>query len=406
MDKKYLKYSIEDFTQDIKFINWVHKGDGHKDWEDFINQNPIMSKDIKLARKIVSALRFSPEDIDEVDTYEIYKNIDLFYNICHKSKRTVRIRRFLRYAALFVMIFSIGAAIPYLYFTHSKVHFSEITDSSLRIGDAKLITASGHELLLTNSQSDLRFNKSGDQLEIDQDSIISLDSEINQMAELVVPYGKRSKIQLSDGTNVWLNAGSSLVFPQKFKGKERKVFLKGEAYFEVSKNKDIPFVVGADQMNINVHGTKFNVNNYESENNLEVVLVEGVVGLKETNFLNLFSKEIVMSPNQKAVYNKTDKLTNIESNIDVNYYTSWTNGLLEFNKESIITVFDKLSRFYNVQFITDDQVEIYKKISGKLDLKESLEVVMIVISDAAPITFRINEEKVFVNSKTNLLPMR
>lgn len=399
MNKKYLKYSIEDFTQDIKFINWVNKGDGLKEWEDFINQNPSLSKDIKLARKIVSALRFFPKDLDGGDIYEIYKNVDLFYELSHKSKRSFRIRRFLHYAALFVMIFSIGAAIPYLYFTHNKVHFSEITDSSLRIGEAKLITASGQELLLTNSQSDLRFNKSGDQLEIDQDSIISLDSGTNQMAELVVPYGKRSKIQLSDGTNVWLNAGSSLVFPQKFKGKERKVFLKGEAYFEVSKNKDIPFVVVSDQININVHGTKFNVNSYESENNLEVVLIEGVVGIKENNFLNMFSKEIRMSPNQKAVYNKTDKQTNIESNIDVNYYTSWTNGLLEFNKESIITVFDKLSRFYNVQFITDDQVELYKKISGKLDLKESLEVVMIVISDAAPITFRINEEKVFVNSK-------
>jgi len=95
----------------------------------------------------------------------------------------------------------------------------------------------------------------------------------------------------------------------------------------------------------------------------------------------------------------------VESNVDVAYCISWKEGLLEFNHESILNVFKRLSRFYNVRFVTESSVEINRKFSGKLDLKESLEAVMKVVSDAAPITFRIDQDKVFINSKINNSPM-
>ena len=92
--------------------------------------------------------------------------------------------------------------------------------------------------------------------------------------------------------------------------------------------------------------------------------------------------------------------------MDVAYYISWKEGLLEFNSESILNVFKRLSQFYNVSFVTECGVELNKKISGKLDLKESLEDVMKVISDVAPISFRMDQDKVLVNSKLNYMPMR
>lgn len=406
MDKKYTKYSVEDFTQDTKFINWVTKGAGKKEWEDFIVQNPELSKEINLAAKIVAALRYKKSDLDVGDINDVYKNIEIFYNLHHLSKRKFGLRRLMQYAAVLILVLAVGAAIPIIYYAGNRVQFSETPISLTEVRDSKLITSGGKEILLKGPKSDLLLNTSGKELKIDRDSIVELDSKAGQMAELVVPYGKRSNIQLSDGTKVWLNAGSKLVFPQKFTGKYRKVFLKGEAYFEVAKNKDLPFIVSANQMDVRVHGTKFNVNNFDTEKNLEVVLVEGEVGLKENNLMSLFSKEVTLIPNQKAVYDKLTNKTIVQSNVDASYYISWTKGLLEFNKESILFVFERLSRYYNVRFVTDDNVELYRNISGKIDLKESLEVVMKVISDAAPISFRISNNQVFVNSKIQPLPVR
>jgi len=409
VDKKYIKYSVEDFTPDLNFINWVNRGIDQKDWENLVRKNPNLSKDIDAAKKIVSALRYNTKDLQEDDGYEIYKKIEIFFTLYHKSKRTFRFRKLMQYAALFVLILSIGAAIPIFYFAKNTEKYTEIASSLSNINEAKLILSGGEEILLKEKQTDLQFNAAGNQIKINQDSIINYNrkTDPNAMVQVVIPYGMRSNILLSDGTKVWLNAGSKLIFPQKFSGKNRKVFLKsGEAYFDVFKNKDIPFIVSSDNMNVTVHGTKFNIRDNDSDNELEVILVEGAMSLKENSVMNFLGKEIKLNPNQKAVYNKADNKMSVESNVDVDYYISWKEGLLEFNSESILNVFKRLSRFYNVSFVTESSVELNRKISGKLDLKESLEDVMKVVSDAAPISFRIDQDKIFINSRINYLPMR
>lgn len=408
MDKKYLNYSIEDFTQDFCFINWVNKGTDQKDWENLILENPTLSKDIDTARKIVTALRYNPRNLHEEEVYDTYKNLENFYKLRHKPGRAIQFRKFMRYVALFVLVLAIGTVISYVHFSRSNDLYTELPVSSSNSKEAKLILSGGEEILLKEKQTDLQFNAAGTQIRIDKDSIINykMKATENAMAQIVIPFGKRSNILLSDGTKVWLNAGSKLIFPQKFTGNTRKVILQGEAYFDVFKNKDIPFIVNMNKMNITVHGTEFNVKNYDSDNELEVVLVEGAVSLKEIGLINPFGNELKLIPNQRAVFNKTDNSTSIESNVDLIRYTSWKEGLLEFDRQSIVTVFNRLSRFYNVSFEMEASVELNRKISGKLDLKESLEDVMKVVADAAPITFRIDQNKVFVNSKINYLPMR
>jgi transmembrane sensor len=408
VDKKYIKYSAEDFAQDTRFINWVNKGIGQKEWENFIRENPNLAKEIHTARRIISALHFNKKVLQDNDIYEIYKNIDTFHTSHYQIKQTFSFRKMLQYAAIFVLILSVGAAIPIFYLARHSEKYVEMASSPSNSNDAKLILSGGEEILLKAKQTELQFNATGTQIKVDRDSIINYNKIIvpNAMAQVMIPFGKRSNIVLSDGTKVWLNAGSRLIFPQKFSGKNRKVFLKGEAFFDVFKNKEIPFIVNTDNINVTVCGTQFNVRNNDPDQEIEVVLVEGAVNLKENGPLNLLAKEIMLIPNQKAIYNKADKKTSVESNVDVAYYVSWKEGLLEFNRESIVNVFKKLSRFYNVSFVTENSVELNRKISGKLDLKESLEEVMKVISDAAPVTFRFDKDKVFVNSKINYLPMR
>ena len=144
----------------------------------------------------------------------------------------------------------------------------------------------------------------------------------------------------------------------------------------------------------------------ESDNNMEVVLAEGAVSFKANTILNLLNKEIKLKPNQRAIYNKASNTTSVESNVDVGYYTSWKEGLLEFRRESILNVFKQLARYYNVRFVTERNVELNRKISGKLDLKDSLDKVMKVVSDAAPINYRIEKDEVFVTSRMEYLPMK
>lgn len=408
MDKKYQDYTVEDFTQDLHFINWVKKGTDQKQWENFVRENPNLSHDINTARKIISALQMNAHDIKEHEVYEVYKNIEIFHELNHKSKIKKRIQKIWQYAALLVLVLSIGAAIPYFYFTRNDTRFSDIAVSSPGFTEAKLVLSGGEEILLKEQTTNLQFNPSGTEIKIDQDSVINYQSKIdpNAMAQVVIPFGKRSNIQLSDGTKVWLNAGSKLIFPQKFSGKNRKVFLKGEAYFDVTENRKAPFIVSTDNMNIAVHGTEFNVKDNDSDKQLEVVLVKGLVSLKGNSVMNFLSEEIKLKPNQMAICNKTDKKTIVHSNVDAGYYTSWKEGVLIFNRESILSVFEGLSRYYNVRFVTENSVELNRKISGKLDLKESLDEVIKVISDVAPVTFRIDKDKIYVSSKINYLPMR
>ena len=407
VDIKYVKYSVEDFTQDLNFISWVKDGAGKKEWDEFIRENPMLVADINLARQIVLGFSFNAKAINNEDVYELYKEIATCYNQHHHSKSLIRFKKFMRYAAIFVLFISVGATIPiYYYFAEKADRYTEIASSASNGNEAKLILSGRGEILLKQKHSDLRFDAAGNSIKVDQDSIVNTYADPKAMAQVIIPYGKRSSILLSDGTKVWLNAGSKLIFPQKFSGKNRKVYLKGEAYFDVFKNKEVPFIVSTDNINVTVHGTEFNVRDNNSENESEVVLVEGAVSMKENSMMNFLGKEIKLIPNQKAVYYKEDNKTKVDSDVDVNYYTSWKEGLLEFNRESILSVFKRLSRFYNVSFVTESSVELNRKISGKLDLKESLEVVMNVIADAAPITFRIDKDKIIINSKISYLPMR
>lgn len=403
MGKEYSNYTVEDFACDLNFINWVKKGADTEKWETLQKENPHFSKKIETAKKIISAL-YTPETyIGQDEIYAVWKNVELFYKLHHQANRKKRLIKFAQYAAIFLVALSIGAVIPIIYFTreyHGEYNAAET--SSIDDADAKLILAGGEEVILKEKQSELQFDASGRQIKIDQDSVINYGGRIEQnaMAQVIIPFGMRSDICLSDGTKVWLNAGSTLSFPQKFTGKNRKVFLKGEAFFDVTRNEKCPFIVCSDNLNVTVLGTEFNMRDDDLDNeSAEVVLVEGSVSLKRNGLFNLPGNEIQLKPNQKATYKKSDKKVTVQSDIETVYYTSWKEGFLEFDKEGILTVFNRLSRFYNVEFISEKKVALNKKFSGKLDLERPLDEVLRIISDAAPVSCHIKGNKVFVNSK-------
>jgi ferric-dicitrate binding protein FerR (iron transport regulator) len=315
-------------------------------------------------------------------------------------------RKFLKVAAIFILVATAFTVTYYVTNTREQPDFPDEGFSAAGIKEARLILSGGEEIILKEKHSAIEFDSVSSQIHIQRDSSFSYSSstEKNAMTQVVVPFGKRSDIVLSDGTRVCLNAGSVLLFPQKFQGKERLVFLKGEAYFKVEKNHGKPFIVSADKLYVTVLGTEFNLKANESDVDMEIVLVKGAVSLRENKMLSFLDREISLKPNQRAIYHKSENKTTIESGVNTGYFTSWTEGFLEFNTESILNVFNRLSMYYNVRFVTDSSVELNRKISGKLDLKESLEEVLKVVADAAPVSFRVSEDQIYVSSRVDYIP--
>tara|TARA_R110002111_G_scaffold48644_2_gene86252 strand:+ start:22 stop:684 length:663 start_codon:yes stop_codon:yes gene_type:complete len=166
---------------------------------------------------------------------------------------------------------------------------------------------------------------------------------------LTVPHGKHFKVQLSDGTNVHLNAGTSLRYPVKFlQNNNREVFISGEAFFEVYPDKEHPFIVNADSLNIEVLGTEFNVSAYPEDLTTDVVLVEGSVGMYMNN--KSLKEGLLIKPGTKGSLNRnletlTSKL------VDTSIYTMWMDGDLVFRNMPFKNITRKLERNFNITII-------------------------------------------------------
>lgn len=203
-----------------------------------------------------------------------------------------------------------------------------------------------------------------------------------------------------------MNAGSRLAFPTKFTSKNREVFLEGEAYFEVAKNEQQPFIVNAAEVDVEVLGTHFNISAYSGDANIETVLLEGSVVLTTTNSLGLGKNEIILKPNQKASLQKKSKNFVVTDEADAYMYIAWTKGWLEFSRESLQSVFSKMERYYNIEISTPQNFPSSEIITGKLDLKDSLEDVMKVLSDVAKLEYRIVNNTIEIDKKMNKIHMK
>lgn len=158
------------------------------------------------------------------------------------------------------------------------------------------------------------------------------------------PRGSRViDMTLSDGTRFWLNAGSSVTYPVAFVGKERKVTMNGEAYFEVAHNATMPFKVGKGDLEVTVLGTHFNVNAYDDENNIKVTLLEGSVKVLQ----QALDDKAILKPGEQAIAMANTKLK-LEKNVDLQEVMAWKDGRFYFDGADIKTIMRQLSRWYDV----------------------------------------------------------
>jgi len=251
--------------------------------------------------------------------------------------------------------------------------------SKINLDDAK------NGFLASEENTDIRKTGSG-QLEY------STGDKLNEAVKyntLSTPMGGQYQLALPDGSKVWLNSGSSIRFPTSFTGKERIVELKGEAFFDIKKNKKMPFIVHTNNsMDIRVLGTQFNVMAYDDEKNINTTLLEGAVQiLKE-------SGTAYLEPGQSATLNKgTGKIKVAPADIDE--AVAWKNGFFIFSNENIESIMRKVSRWYNVEVNYQGNLS-NKDFVGTISRDKNISEILKMLELTGAIHFRIEGRRITV----------
>lgn len=334
--------------------------------------------------------------VQKVTDYSAIDKDKAWQSILEKYKKrhsrpvfSLAIQPLLKYAAILVCLLGL----TYFFVTNHQPE-QDIPKGAITLqlenGDTKIITSDGNEKIL---------NSDGEVVGVQKESELTYENDLKSKKlaynELKIPFGKTFQVVLSDGTKVHLNSGSSLKFPVKFiKGNNRMVFLTGEAYFEVSKDKLHPFVVHSNGMDVRVLGTKFNVTSYPEDKIINTVLVEGSVQVYNRN--DPEHKSIIV-PGEKASFNRGNKNISI-SKVDVDLYTAWTNGQLVFKGVRFKDMILKLERAYNVS-ITSNNKELNEEVfSANFNMDvDKIENIMLYLSKIHHFTYTIKNDKIIIN---------
>lgn len=364
------KDEIEELTE------WLKEDENQKTFKDFVKTNYAVDTVMN---------NFDSAEVKKQLSERIQQENNVFY------KR--RFSSYYKYAA--IVIFALGG----FYFYKSSTNAVEPKQNVVIPREEAIVLQIGNESAQTIDPSGVRniTDKSGKVIGRQEKNRLVYTSEYTE-GELVyntlkIPYGKKFEVQLSDGTIVHLNAGTTLRYPVQFsKNQNRKVDLLGEAYFEVSKDKKHPFTVDTQNMNVEVLGTKFNVNSYTENTSTDIVLVEGKVSLYTDEKTK--NNEVVLKPGFKGS-NVKGQTTFKTEEVNTDYYTAWVKGSLVFKNESFDQIIAKLERRYNVTFINRNKMLGKEIFNARFD-NEPIEVVLKYFSDSYAIDYNIDRDKITI----------
>ncbi|MCE5347350.1 MAG: FecR family protein [Bacteroidales bacterium] len=235
----------------------------------------------------------------------------------------------------------------------------------------------------------------------------------NRTIEISTPLGARSMIKMPDSTQIWLNAGTTITYSEDYGHQTRTLHLNGEAYFKVSKDTRHPFIVNTQGIIIRALGTSFNVKAYPEENTISATLEEGKIDVRT---LNMAAKDehVLLNPKEKLIYHKETKETersaenseekirtvrgqvklkeiNILSNVRTELYTSWKDARWIIDREPFRTLAPMLERRFNLKIIFDDEQLKNLKFTGIIE-NETVDQILKAVKLTAPIDYRINKD--------------
>ena len=209
--------------------------------------------------------------------------------------------------------------------------------------------------------------------------------------ELEVPRGGEYKVRLADGTLVYLNSATRMKYPVKFDEKERKVYLSGEAYFEVAKDPERPFFVEMEGVEVRVYGTSFNVNTHQ-EGNIQTVLVKGSIGVKVLSS----GMESVIRPGQMAEFKQGSRKIDVKE-VNVAVYTDWKDGIFRFENQRLEDILTVLSNWYDVDVFYQTASVKELHFSGYMERYKDVSVILEAITLSTGVTFSIQGKTIVVS---------
>lgn len=356
--------------------NWLEENENDKLFIEFVKVNYLVD---------VNTRHFDSKHLLE----------ELSGVIREEKQKTLRKRtqRFMRYAAVLALIISSS------YFISNSFINPQVSEQTLN--EVVLKSENGLVNVLNPKGESQIKNRDGEVLFEKTDNRLAYKStqEIKKLVynTLTVPYGRQFSIKLSDGTKVDLNAGTSIRFPVKFiEGMERKVFIEyGEAFFDVAKDPEHPFVVNNKTMDIRVLGTRFNVSAYPEDENISTVLVEGSVQLSDRSQTD----KTLLQPGYKALWSDDNKSFEV-SEADIELHTSWRTGKIVLKSLPFTQMIKKLERHYNVKIESEDQNLNNEVITATFD-EENIEEVLELINEIHSIDYEIDGREIKISSVTS-----
>lgn len=329
------------------------------------------------------------------DEYERIKNIYTRTNISGKEKninpdvdkawlrikeetiirkKRYTIRKYIGYAAMIAVV----TAISMIYFMtrDGKEPFDIL--SVAEVNQPTLIFENGDNVALNDESFLLR--KEDITIKNEAKNILVYETEERKEEkkvstnQLIIPHGTTYQVVLADGTKVWLNSESKLIYPSRFVGRKREVTLIGEAFFDVTENKNQPFVIKTEGMEIEVLGTSFNVSSYSNEPVVSTTLVEGSISIKTNK-----GDRHMVSPSEQFLFNK-EAGTVQSMQVDTELYTSWINGIYIFKDQPLEEIISKLQRWYDFTVTYEEDNLRYKRYKFTIDRKTPIDKLLEVIS--------------------------
>jgi len=381
------------------FIQWVFYPTAELDayWQEQINNKQVSKKDITTLKDIIKKLKIKEPVLSKTDKMEIWNKIER--NTLNSTKNRISLRRiWLRVASVAAIVaLLIGG---YWLFSVNQKKITETDYTAIMTNDEQVMRSNDVILTLSDNKkiavdsSNIVYNKDGSSNIQTEENDLKKNIDEPQFNQLSVPYGKIVSLTLSDGTKIWVNSGSKVIYPTVFREDKREIFVSGEVYLDVVKNPECPFVIKTNNIDVNVLGTKLNISAYNDDSFQSVVLVSGAVEVKSKELKG----EYDILPNQMLSYNLSNKNVNIRK-VDVNNYTSWIKGYLLLSSETLDNVLQKLERHYNISFAYNPNTLKNVRVSGKLNLNSGIEEVLKYISITVPITYQINDKQITVSLK-------
>ena len=309
----------------------------------------------------------------------------------HTIRKTVRWITWSKYAAVILLFVSMGI---FWFVNEKKQEVENVTVAKIEHGSmkAQLVLANGRKVDLV-PETNLQLEEEGGTRILTLDNMVKysgMDSLVGQSAEvkyntLIVPRGGEFSLELADGTRVWLNTESKLRYPVAFTGEERRVEMDGEVYFEVAKNREKPFVVTVNGVDIRVLGTSFNVSAYQED--VVTTLVTGKVQLKKGD------EQVVLLPNQQAIWSD-DKFK--VKQVDARNYVLWKEGIFYFEDVDLETILDDMARWYNVTIFYVNPTLKKMKFSVEIKRYEDINEILRRIEQTKRVKFEIKDRTINV----------